>query len=138
MRALTVGEVMTRELVTMHPGDTLAELRDRMYEHQIRHIPVVDDERYLVGLVSHRDLLRNTLMERPGSSAYVEDSILEELRVEQIMTRELEVATPSTTLADTARVMLEKKYGCMPVVDGQRLVGILTESDFLRVYLYED
>lgn len=138
MRALTVGEVMTRDLVTMGPGDTLAALRDRMYEHQIRHIPVVDEEGYLVGLVSHRDLLRNTLMERPGGSAYVEDSILEELRVEEVMTRQLEVGSPSMTLRDAARLMLDKKYGCLPVVDGQRLVGILTEADFLRVYLYED
>ncbi|HEX9734778.1 MAG TPA: CBS domain-containing protein [Thermoanaerobaculia bacterium] len=138
MRALTVGEVMSRDLVTMGPGDSMAALRDRMYEHQIRHIPVVDPERYLVGLVSQRDLLRNTLMERPGGSSYVEDSILEELRVEEVMTRELEVGTPSMTLRDAARLMLDKKYGCLPVVDGQRLVGILTEADFLRVYLYED
>jgi len=138
MRALTVGEVMTRDLVTMRSGDTLAALRDRMYEHQIRHIPVVDDGGYLVGLVTHRDLLRNTLMERPRSSAYVEDSILEDLRVEEVMTRKLEVGSPNMPLRDAARVMLDKKYGCLPVVDGQRLVGILTESDFMRVYLYED
>lgn len=138
MRPLTVGEVMTKKLVTMQRTDSLAALRDKMYEHQIRHIPVVDERCRLIGLVSHRDLLRNTLMERPGVSDYVEDSILEELRVSQVMVDELEVTTPETDLREAARIMLARKYGCLPVVDGSKLVGILTESDFMKVVLYED
>ena len=139
MRPLTVGEVMTRDLVTMKSQDDLAALRDQMYENQIRHIPVMDDDGFLVGLVSHRDLLRHTLMERPGVSDYVEDSLLEELRVVEIMTTDLEVAKPDMDLREAARIMLKHKYGCLPVVDDrQQLVGILTEADFLRVVLYED
>lgn len=138
MKPLSVGEIMTRELVTLKPDETLAVLRDRMYEHNIRHIPVVDDEFRLIGLISQRDLLRNTLVERPGVSGYVEDSILEDLLALDIMTTELEVTSPDADLRAAARLMLRKKYGCLPVVDGQRLVGILTEADFLRVVLYED
>jgi CBS domain-containing membrane protein len=138
MRPLTVGEVMTKKLVTMKRTDSLAALRDQMYEHQIRHIPVVDERDRLIGLVSHRDLLRNTLMERPGVSGYVEDSILEDLRISQVMVDELEVTTPETDLAEAARIMLARKYGCLPVVAGSALVGILTEADFMKVFLYED
>ncbi len=138
MRPLTVGEVMTRDLVTIRPGDSLAAVRDKMHEGRIRHIPVVDDNGRLAGLVSHRDLLRSTLIERAGISSYVEDSILEDLRAEEVMVSELEVVTPDTDLRDAARLMLREKYGCLPVVDGPRLAGILTEADFMKVVLYED
>lgn len=138
MRPLSVGEIMTRKLVTMKPEDDLAKLHDRMTECHIRHVPVVDDHGTLVGLVSHRDLLRSTLVERPGVSSYVEDSLLQGMKVGEVMTTELEVATPETDLREAARIMLREKYGCLPVVDGNRLVGILTEADFLRVVLYED
>ena len=138
MRPLTVGQVMTREVVTVRPGDSLAAVRDKMYGSRIRHVPVVDGDGQLAGLVSHRDLLRSTLIERPGVSGYVEDSILEDLRAEEVMVKELEVVTPDTDLRDAARLMLREKYGCLPVVDGHRLTGILTEADFMKVVLYED
>lgn len=138
MRAMTVGELMTRDPITAQRDDNLARLRDQMYTNRIRHIPIVDASGDVVGLVSHRDLLRRTLLERPQLSAYVEDSLLEELRAEQVMTTELELATPDTNLRDAARVMLYEKLGCLPVVEGPRLVGILTEADFLRAVLYED
>lgn len=138
MRPLSVGEIMTRKVVTMNPEDDLAKLHDRMAECNIRHVPVVDEHGTLVGLVSHRDLLRSTLVERPGVSRYVEDSILEGMKVGEVMTTELEVTSPETDLREAARIMLREKYGCLPVVDGDRLVGILTASDFLRVVLYED
>lgn len=138
MRPLTVGEVMSKKLVTVQRSDNLAALRDRMYEHNIRHLPVVDERCRLIGLVSHRDLLRNTLMERRGVSDYVEDSILEDLQVSEVMVDELEVTTPDTDLREAARIMLARKYGCLPVVHGSELVGILTEADFMKVVLYED
>jgi len=138
MRPLSVGEIMTRKVVTMSPEDDLAKLHDRMTECHIRHVPVVDEHGTLVGLVSHRDLLRRTLVERPGVSSYVEDSILEGMKVGEIMTTGLEVTTPETDLREAARIMLREKYGCLPVVEGDRLIGILTASDFLRVVLYED
>jgi CBS domain-containing membrane protein len=138
MKPLTVGEVMIRKLITMKPEDDLATLRQRMSEGHIRHIPVVDDRYTLIGLVSHRDLLRATLIQRPGISSYVEDSILAELQLQDIMITELEVTTAESDLRDAARLMLKEKYGCLPVVEGDRLVGILTEADFLRVFLYED
>jgi len=138
MRPITVAELMSRELITISTDDTLAVLRDKMYANHIRHIPVVDQRGGLVGLVSHRDLLRNTLMERRRISQYVEDSILEELVVQEVMTTELEVATPKTNVRAAARIMLNKKLGCLPVVEGTQLVGILTEADFLRAALYED
>lgn len=138
MRPLTVGDMMSSELITVKPGDTLDVVRDSMYTRHIRHIPVVDDHDHVVGLISHRDLLRSTLIERPHGSKYIEDSILEEVTAEQVMTTALETATPQTDLRDAARVMLGQKLGCLPVIEDGKLVGILTEADFLRVVLYED
>jgi len=138
MKERSVGDLMSRDPVTMPEGESLKALRDKMLENQIRHMPVVDAHNRLLGLVTHRDLLRHTLIERPRISAYVEDTLLEELRVEDVMGTEIECVSPTTGLRQAAALMLEKKYGCLPVVEGEVLVGILTEADFLRLALEVD
>lgn len=138
MKERSVGDWMSRDVVTMLVGQSLKALRDKMLEKQIRHMPVVDQGNRLAGLVTHRDLLRHTLIERPRISAYVEDTLLEELRVEDVMCTEIECVSSEINLRQAAAVMLEKKYGCLPVVEGDLLVGILTEADFLRLALEED
>lgn len=121
VRSISVGDFMTRELVTVNESDDLALAENMLRLGGIRHLPVVREGR-LVGLVTHRDLLRSA-MSRDRRSTTAGD----------IMTRELESVRPDTSLVRAARLMLEKKFGCLPVVEGSgRLVGIITESDFVR------
>lgn len=138
MKERLVADLMSRDPVAIPAGQSLKALRDKMLEHQVRHMPVVDEHQRLLGLVTHRDLLRHTLIERPRISAYVEDTLLEELGVEDVMGTEIECVSPETELRKAAALMLEKKYGCLPVVEGEVLVGILTEADFLRLALEGD
>ncbi len=119
---ITVADCMTRELVTMREGDDLALAESILRLGGIRHIPVVR-ERKLVGLVTHRDMLRTGALGPKGRG----------MRAEDIMTREVTTVAPRTSLAQAARLMLKHKYGCLPVCDEDRtLVGIITESDFVR------
>ena|SRR5687768_1461290 len=117
-----VADLMTREVLTLNEEDNLADLEHGMQRERIRHLPVVDG-RKLVGLITHRDLLR-AAAHHVGSSAFAA----------QLMTREITTVTPETTLGDAARILAENKFGCLPVVgaDGD-LVGIVTEHDFVKL-----
>jgi CBS domain-containing protein len=121
VRTLTVGDFMTRELVTLQERDDLA-LADQMLQlGGIRHLPVVREGK-LVGILTHRDLLRSAVS-RPAKSTLAHD----------VMTREPLAVRPTTSLVHAARVMLERKFGCLPVCeDDGTLVGIITEADFVR------
>ena len=94
---------------------------------------MVDRDSDLVGLVSHRDLLRTSLVEQPDLTDYMEEALLESSTVSAVMIEEVATVEPDTRLQEAAEVMFENKYGCLPVVEGRRLVGILTESDFVRL-----
>ncbi len=130
---LHVRDLMTREVLSVHPGDNLREVYDLMADHHVRHVMVVDEDGDLAGLVSHRDLLRSSIIEQELPLSMARD-ILEEVRVQEMMTREVATVEPDLALAEAARLMFEEKIGCLPVVEGTRLVGILTESDFVRHY----
>jgi len=129
---LTVGDLMTSDIVAVRPSDHLGLLRDLLWEHKIRHMPVVDADGDLVGLVSQRDLLRNALVDQSDVPEYVEDAVLGRLTANDVMTTYVERVSPDTDLRVAAHTMLENKYGCLPVTVGDRLVGILTEADFVR------
>ena len=128
-----VRDLMTDRLHTVRPDNDLATVKDLMVEHRIRHIPVVDPEENLVGLVTHRDLLRHSLIEQAEIPLYVEDVILEQVQVREVMTPNPDTITAEVDIREAAQMMLDNKYGCLPVVEGSRPVGILTESDFVRL-----
>lgn len=134
MPKLLVRDLMTEDVVAVRPADTLATLRNLMAERDVRHMPVVNGDGDLVGLVSERDLLRHSLIQQSDVPDFVEDTILERLKVRELMTTSVESADPERDIRDAAQVMLENKYGCLPVVEGERLIGILTEADFVRLF----
>lgn len=129
---LAVRDLMTDKVIAVRPDDPLRTLRDLMWEHHIRHMPVVDADGDLVGLVSQRDLLRNSLVDQADVPDYIEDAVLGRLTAGDVMTSYVERVSPDTDLRAAAQVMLDNKYGCLPVTVGDRLVGILTEADFVR------
>jgi CBS domain-containing membrane protein len=129
---LTVRDLMTDKVVAANRDDTLETLHELMQDRGFRHMPVVDDEGILIGLVSHRDLLRHALIEQSDVPRYVEKEVLRQLTAIDVMTETVETADPDTDIRVAAQTMFENKFGCLPVVEGERLVGILTESDFVR------
>ncbi len=133
MPVMRVQDLMTRDVIAVHPGDSLARLRDMMIDRDVRHMPVIEGEGNLVGLVSQRDLLRNHLIEQADVPDFIEDALLERLLIREIMTTGVISIEPQIDIREAAQLMYENKWGCLPVVEGTRLVGILTESDFVRL-----
>lgn len=132
MGPLKVRDLMTAKVMAVGPGEDLATLWTLMERQRVRHMPIVDPAGDLVGLVTHRDLLRHALVERGGRAAALEEAVLERLTAGEIMRSELATIGPDADIRLAAQRMLEHKYGCLPVVVERRLVGILTEADFVR------
>jgi acetoin utilization protein AcuB len=118
---MMVRDVMTSRLVTIGPATLCDEARRLMDEHRIRHLPVVSDGR-LVGMVSDRDV-RSAGSSSPGAVA------------SRIMTLDPVSVTPQTRIEYAARAMLGGRFGSLPVVVGEALVGIVTYTDLLRAFV---
>lgn len=132
MPTIRVRDLMTEEALSIGPEASLYELRDLMDGRNIRHVPVVDRNDRVIGVVSNRDLLRSALAPATDMPLSTQGDIMRRVKVADIMTRDVELAEPDQDIAVAAQIMLENKYGCLPVVEGERLVGILTEADFVR------
>jgi len=129
---LLVRDLMTSEPAALTPHDDLMALYDLLDTRHVRHVPVVDEDGDLVGLVTHRDLLRCALAEEGDLPLSLQREMLGGRRIGEIMTPDPETVEAETAIGVAAQTMFENKYGCLPVVEGARLVGILTESDFVR------
>lgn len=122
MTAVLVKHIMSSPVVTFFAEQTLPLAHEVMKHKHLRHLPVIDDRGELVGLVTHRDLLRAR-----SEPAY------DELRIVDVMTRDIWTVTSDTLASVAGETLLEHAYGCLPVIDHTRkLVGIITERDYLR------
>jgi CBS domain-containing protein len=128
----TVGELMSRDVLTLREEQDLHHLDEVMRLFKFRHMPVTDDRR-LVGLVSQRDVLRISASSLLPGAKEQTDLLARKFRVRDVMIRDVQTVNPGTPLSAAARLLLRDKLGCLPVVDAENvLVGILTESDFVR------
>ena len=124
----TIDAVMSTDLITVGPASTLASARALMFEHRIHHIPVVDDDR-LVGLVTLTDVLAAT-----DSFLRAEDRIrAAEVVVSDVMVKNVATVDVSASLRQAGLFLEKHKIGCLPVMDGKSLVGIITDTDFVAV-----
>lgn len=128
-----VGAVMSTQLWTIEQNEKLAEADEVMRARRVRHLLAVDEEGALTGVLSQRDIYHGGLLKALGYGTRAKQKALEGLLVKEAMTADPVTASPEMALRDAARLMVERKLGCLPVVDAGRLVGILTESDFARL-----
>jgi acetoin utilization protein AcuB len=124
---LLVRNSMTRDLVTVVSETTAAEALALCRMNRIRHLPVLEGRR-LVGVISDRDLRAAT----PALGDLARAEALDRIRVADEMARDVTTASPEDPIEDAAMAMYERKIGCLPVVDGEDLVGMLTTSDVMR------
>ena len=134
MEQLSVRDVMTAEVTTLKRNEKLTLADDLMRLGRIRHLPVLDDDgEQLVGIVSQRDLFRGALAKALGYGQSAQRKLLDTFSVKEVMITDVITTTPDTPLIEAARVLTERKVGCLPVVENGRLVGILTEGDFVAI-----
>lgn len=132
-----VRDYMSENVVSIPLGETLKLAEDIMSLGQILHLPVVEAG-LLVGVVSQRDLLRSSLTTLLEHTESDRELFLESVRVSEIMTPLARTINPEVPIADAARLMLEHKIGCLPVVSEERdreIVGLITATDLLKAFL---
>lgn len=132
---MLVGERMTKNpiVITRETGvdDALRLMRDR----NVRRLPVVDSNGSLVGIVSDKDLYLASPSPATSLDIFELRYLLSRLNVEKIMSTPVITVTPKTPLEEAARIMADKKIGGLPVIEGNSLVGIITESDLFKIFV---
>ena len=131
-----VSKWMSKDVISLEPNAPLAEVFDKMEANRIRHIPIVERGR-LVGIVSDRDVSRflptRKALKTGSTTAYGKN--LMEMAVEGIMTRDPLSVTPESSLREAAMIILREKVGALPVVEDERLIGILSAQDMLWAFM---
>ena len=129
-----VNELMSRNVVTIGASDSCREAVSRMHGARVRHLPVVSPEGGLIGIVTDRDLRHHLFAPRVlkdvGSIAV--DIILKAVPVSDVMSSPVMSVPAKADVVEAARIMLEDKVGSLPVLEGGKVVGIITETDVLR------
>jgi CBS domain-containing protein len=127
-----LSEIMNRDLVTVDKQASLRRARRILDQHRIRHLLVVEGKR-LVGIVTDRDLRQAAPSSKSPLTISERQEFMDELKVLEVMSRKLITASSTTTIREAAKVMVSEKIGCLPVVDGNQLVGIVTQADLLEM-----
>jgi CBS domain-containing protein len=131
-KGVTVRDVMTKDVTTLHRNETLDVAEGLMFLSSIRHVPIVDDDGSVVGMLSNRDMFRSALAFAIGYGDKGRTAMQRTIRVKEVMVEPVITIGPGASMAEAARIMVEKKIGCLPVVEGGKLAGIITETDILR------
>jgi CBS domain-containing protein len=129
-----VGDIMTKQVVTVNRNSDALDADQVMNLGRIRHVLVVDDDDLLVGVVSQRDLFHSGVIRALGFGSFAKQKALDTLLVKEVMTSNPLTTTAKTPLKEAAQLMLEHKVGCLPVLESQKLIGIITESDFVKLH----
>ena len=131
---ILVQDLMTHDVFTVDRNEALLTADRVMALGRVRHVVVLDEDGRLAGVVSQRDLFHSGLLKALGYGTHARAKTLDTLLVKEVMTTDPITTTPGTPLKQAASLMFNNKVGCLPVLDGDKLVGILTEGDFVRLH----
>ena len=134
MEKLKVRDIMSTDLVTLKEDDDLGLAENVMRFGRIRHLPVVTNGK-LVGLVTHRDILRAQVSSLADLPLEDRNELKLSIPAREIMKKDIETIGPDETVLDAAKILKENKYGCLPVVNNRKLIGIITEADFIDLVI---
>ena len=131
---MKVKDIMVKEVATLDVNDELSLANDIMRLGRIRHLPVVDGPQ-LVGIISERDLFRTSLAQALGYATKDTRDLMKTLRIKDVMVTGVITISPDTELCEATKIMMAEKIGCLPVVENDSLVGLITETDIMVQYL---
>ena len=130
-----VSQIMTKNIMKISLSDQLATAEAMFKKNHIRHLPVVHDER-IVGMLSYNDLLRISFADAVNEDeTEVETTVYEMFSIEQVMTKKVVSINSDTTIKEAGSLFLQHDFHALPVVDDDRLVGIVTTTDIIRFFL---
>ena len=132
---MLVGIRMSKPVYTISPETSLDDALSIMEKEHVRRLPVVDRDGSLVGIVTEQDLIKASPSEATLLDKWEIKSLMSTLPVEKVMTRQMITLTEDVLLEEAARIMADKKVSGLPVVRGNKVVGMLTESDIFKIFL---
>lgn len=130
-----VKERMSKPVISIHPELPLQDALNLMHKEHVRRLPVVDKKGKMVGIVSERDLLHASPSDATSLSIWELNYLLSKITVEEIMTREVITISQDTPIEEAALLMMDNRIGGLPVLHDGELVGIITETDLLKIFL---
>jgi len=129
-----VGERMSRPVISVTPETPINDTLAMFKKEHIRRAPVMKDGK-LVGIVSERDLLNASPSSATTLSVWEMNFLISKVKVKNVMSKKVITVAKDTPIEEAARVMADKKIGGLPVVDGEKVVGMITETDLFKVFL---
>jgi len=133
----TVADIMTSKVISLKEMDNLHQARMLLKEHNIRHLPVVSESAgKFLGLLTQKDILNNAfnVVENYGFSKLKKHE--EKTLIKEVMTSDAMTVSSDSSLKEAGQIFADKKCSCLPVVDNEQLVGILSSVDFVKLSLY--
>ncbi len=130
---MLVKDQMTPDPICGHPEMSVIEAQALMQDNNIRHLPIVDDDKTLVGLITQQLLLGTVPSDVSRFSPFVIKYIGTKLKVRSVMVKNVITIDENTAIEEAARVMADKKIGCLPVVRGDELTGIISDNDLFSI-----
>lgn len=128
-----ISELMTSPVYSLRETDTLQNARVLMDQKRIRHVPITTGNNIFRGLITNRDVLANTISHLADIDQATQNEIDAGIPLQEIMRTDVRTVSPEDSVKDAANILYNNKYGCLPVVDSGKLVGIVTEADFLQL-----
>ncbi len=130
-----VSDIMTAKPVTIHQDQTLRQALEIMETHNFRHLPVLNSDKQLVGIISDRDCRMALNSPYILRERWQDEALADQLRVRTMMTPAPIVIEPEAEADEAARLMLNNRVSCLPVIRSETLVGIVTTSDVLAAFM---
>ena len=131
-KEMTVSDIMSKRLISLHPKDKLKRAKEIFKEYQIHHIPVVVMNK-IVGILSQGDILYLESVVNNSFDRFIQEKRFELQTVEEVMTSPPICCQMHADVKDVLNVMLEKRINAVPILDGEELVGLVTSRDFLKI-----
>lgn len=129
-----ISSIMTREVITLTLEDTLYSAEKRMKKNHIRHMPVVDGEQ-LIGLISLSDLQRISFIDAYSKEGTEDTPVYNMIDIQDLMIKNPLTASPKSTILEVSKLLANKEFHSLPVVEDNKLVGIITTTDLLHYFI---
>ena len=132
---MIVSRIMTRNPVFIHPDLSLSETRTLMDRERVSHLPVLNKNNELAGIITKKDLLKAGPSPATSLDVYEISYLLSKLNVEKVMEKNVITVSENEVIEEAARIMADKSIGCLPVLNGSLLVGIITDTDLFHAFV---